>query len=295
VFLPVAILSRVVFNFRQLLLYFSEFIKYWEKMKLLTWLLLFGFLIAFVYAQGETSSEDSSEDSTDSGEDSSETDSGEDDTGGDVTTAAPVEINDNDVVSNYYYSTFADTYSFPYAVGHCTASGIDGASYLMAECNNDDDTITVSEYNEGTCSSPIVTNTYNSSLAVFKCDGEDHYVDMFIGITDCDGLEFHVIAALDVCVAGGLGSYVTVYCKDNYAELQYYGFVGCPAAALALTRSATDVCDTDGFLPLTGGTVYGIVSECSESGETEAPTSAASIHSTIVCLFIAAVAGVLKL
>jgi hypothetical protein len=265
-------------------------------MKLLTWLLLFGFLIAFVSGQGESTSEDSSEDSTSEDSDS-ETDSGEDGgTGGDVTTEAPTVILDNNVVSNYYYASFQDTYSFPYAIGHCTASGIDGASYLWAECSDDGKEITVSDFNEDTCTStPLETNTYNSSEASFKCDGGDFYVDMHIGVTDCDGLSFHVIAALDVCVAGGGGSYVTVYCLDNYAELQYYGFVGCPAAALALTRSATDVCDTDGFLTLSSAVVYGEVADCSETAATEEPTSAASIHSTIVCLFIAAVAGVLKL
>jgi len=256
-------------------------------------LLLFGFLIAFVHAQSETSETDTESDSeTSDTETDTETDTGED--SGTVTTEAPTVILDNDVVSNYYLGSFQDTYFFPYAVGHCTASGIDSTSFLMAECNSDG-TITVSDYTEGTCGgSPVSVNTYNSSFADFSCDGGDFYVDMNIGVTDCDGLEFHVIAALDVCVFGG-NAYVTVYCMDNYAELQYYGAPTCPAAYLAATASATDECNAAGFLQLTSAIIYGKVADCSQGGTTEAPASAASVHSTIVCLFISAVLAVLKL
>jgi hypothetical protein len=234
-------------------------------------LFLFGLLVAFVCAQ-------------DGGEDG-------------VTTTEMV-IMHNDVNSNYYYSTFATSSLYlPYAIGHCTTYALTGTNYMMVECT-DDDTIIVNQHITDDCSdSPASSKTYNHSTKSYNCDGEDHYVDVFISPTSCEALSFHVIAALDVCVFGG-SAYVSAYCSDSYAELQYYSSPTCGDDFLAATRTASETCDTNGFLSAGGATIYGIVSDCSESSAqdtTVTPGSQASIHFTIVGLFIGAVLAVLKL
>jgi hypothetical protein len=264
-------------------------------MKLSLWLLLFGLIIASVYGQ-ESGEDDSGED--DSGEDDGESDTTTSSTSSTSSTTSGPQL-DNNVESNYYYDSFNGIVYFPYALDQCTATSI-SSTYMKASCVDDTHLSVVRYSGDDTCTdedSVVQTNTYNTSQASFRCTGTSDYVSVQISPFGCDQLDTTVYAALSECIDSG-SVYVSAYCLDNYAELQYYLDATCSTFYTKFTT--TDECSSSPFITLSTGTqLYGKLVSCTQTTanvpDTTQPESSSIVHFNIAGLFVAALLAALKL
>jgi hypothetical protein len=236
-------------------------------------------------------------------------------------------INMNNVTSKYIIYPFGSGQQitfFPYAImsDYCQPASLTGGSLKFA-CSADGTTVTVNRYSTsldctGTPSTSTINKTYtgiNSDLVpsipyAFSCTGADEYaqISFNIGASTCDATSTnaHIRASLNRCtrvpVTATTYKYLRVYCKDEYAELQYFNSSDS-TCSMSLTGLYTANSTCGDMFPFSATIeIFGEVEACTESSSvvnTGSTTMASSSSSPgmmingIIALIIAIIGALL--
>jgi len=216
--------------------------------------------------------------------------------------------NMNNVTSKYIiypFGTFPAITYFPFAIisDYCQAGSVGLSSYKFA-CSTDGDSVTVSKYSTADCSgssTPTVVYKNQTTSAVvpnaFSCTGSDEYAQISFGVSSgtCQegGTNSEIRVALNRCarvpVNATLNRYLSVYCRYEYAELQYYASTDTSCSGSVNSFYTTN--ETCGYMfPFGSFEIYGNIEECTEGS---APTSPAMMINGFIALMIALIGALL--
>jgi len=167
--------------------------------------------------------------------------------------------------SNYYYTALQGTsYYYAFAMNQCSAASIGASAYYYPTCV-DASNMMLSIYADSDCAlDPIAQQTFNSTQAVFKCDGVDTYAEIMLGFGGvCSSTLW---SALQVCIVFSSTAYATVDCSnDGYGNLNIHGDSSCITTfpvALESTCLPTLAVDAGNNVTID---VYGSIGMCSVS------------------------------
>lgn len=203
----------------------------------------------------------------------------------------PVQLRDNDVDCNYYYSIL-DTSYFAFAIGQCTVYSLLSGEYMLATCL-DTKNLNILVYSGADCTGRVIGNlTFNSTSGEsFYCGGVNGYAGIDITITGtCPVTKYTVYTAINVCTNDGGNFFTSVYCNNSYGEIQYYNDSKCTDPKYNNKDIFNDTCQ-DLFTNSEGVTVSGKINSCNfgEAVSTKTTTTSAPTSSSANSYFINAI------
>jgi len=151
------------------------------------------------------------------------------------------------LTGNNYVIDYFQGFTFAYAIGQCTATGIFGP-YAIFKCVNSD-TISLSTYSDSSCqtltgsySNYYVSGTsYGGKVGTFKCDGNDNYAEVQVSVTSgCSGA-VTVFAGLGACATETTLLASQVYCDSDFGLVQFYTPFAVPTTMAPFSSSMEEM------------------------------------------------------
>lgn len=213
--------------------------------------------------------------------------------------------------NNYVVDTFTNTLLFSYAINQCTGISLaDSSVFYKYTCKKDGDDmwwVTRSSYATADCSDSVIdADTWGESDAVageagyFKCDGNNNYAAIQIGLDNLCGGTTTIVGGLGGCASNPSVYDTKFYCDDAAASVQLYEnpttgnstYSMCDDSHLYCAKWTFPTTCTLGAQFL-GQNVYGLMTKCAltEAGNEDDSDSSASSQFTLVGIVVALIAG----